>query len=192
MPDDDLDTVQLHNWVDRMRAGDRQAFEELIRAAGARLERLAKRMLDGYPAARRLADVGDVVQGALLRLVRSLTEVRPESTRSFFNLAAVHMRRELLDLARAARVRGLGEAGAAAGEATAPAEADLDRWAALHAAVELLPVAEREVFGLTFYHGWTQPEIAELLQVSDRQVRRLFVDACRQLNRAVGGDLPGS
>jgi DNA-directed RNA polymerase specialized sigma24 family protein len=42
------------------------------------------------------------------------------------------------------------------------------------------------VFGLTFYHGWTQSQIAELFQVSDRQVRRLWADACRQLQAAVG------
>lgn len=33
-----------------------------------------------------------------------------------------------------------------------------------------------EVFGLTFYYHWTQPQIAELLQLSDRQVRRVFVE----------------
>ena len=191
MPDD-LDTVQLHGWVDRMRAGDPRAADELIRAVADRLRRLAGKMLGRHPAARRLADPEDVLQGALVRLVRSLNAVRPESARSFFNLAAVHMRRELLDLGRATRARRLGEAEAPAGEAADPGEADLDRWAALHAAVDGLPVAEREVFGLTFYHGWTQPQIAELLQVSDRQVRRLFTDACRQLGRAVGGDLPGS
>ena len=35
---------------------------------------------------------------ALLRLLRSLQAIRPGSTRDFFNLAAVHIRRELLDL----------------------------------------------------------------------------------------------
>jgi RNA polymerase sigma factor (sigma-70 family) len=43
---------------------------------------------------------------------------------------------------------------------------------AFHAAVEQLPDAEREVVELTFYHGLTQPEIAELLGVDERTVRR--------------------
>ena len=203
MSDHTLDTLQLHDWVDRMRAGDRGAADDLVRAAAGRLEKLAGRMLGRYPDSRRLADTDDVVQGALVRLVRSLKDVRPESTRSFFNLAAVHMRRELLDLTRAARARRLGHAGPAAAngdstgagwEAAVPeaGEADLDRWAALHEAVDRLPVTEREVFSLTFYHGWTQARIAELLQVSDRQVRRLWVGACRQLAAALGGALPGT
>jgi RNA polymerase sigma-70 factor (ECF subfamily) len=200
MPEPELNTLMLHDCVDRMRAGDRRAADELVRAAANRLEKLAARMLGGYPAARRLADTGDVLQGALLRLVQSLSAVRPESTRSFFNLAAVQMRRELLDLARKARARRLGEAPPAAPddsagggwEAAVPAapDGDLDRWAALHAAVDGLPAVEREVFGLTFYHGWTQAQIAELLQVSERQVRRHWVDACRKLTQAVGGELP--
>lgn len=109
------------------------------------------------------------------------------------------MRRELLDLARKARARRLGDAlppptaddsTGAGWEAAVPAalDGDLDRWAALDG----LPAVEREEFGLTFYHGWTQAQIAERLQVSERQVRRHWVDACRQLTRAVGGELPGT
>ena len=204
MPDIELDTVVLHDWVDRMRAGDRRAANDLVNAVTDRLDRLARRMLGGYPVARRLADTGDVVQGATIRLFNSLNNVRPQSTRSFFNLAAVQMRRERLDLARKARSRRLGavapiapEGESATGggwEAAGPAsaDADLDRWAALHAAVGTLPAVEREVFSLTFYHGWSQAQIAELLQVSDRQVRRHWVKACEQLTRAVGGELPGA
>ena len=65
----------------------------------------------------------------------------------------------------------------------------MDRWTALHEAVDRLPADRREVFDLTFYHGWTQSQIAELLGVSDRQVRRLWIDACLRLKEAVG-ELP--
>jgi RNA polymerase sigma factor (sigma-70 family) len=67
----------------------------------------------------------------------------------------------------------------------------LDLWAAFHAAVEHLPAAEREVVGLAFYHGWTHARIAELLQVSERTVRRHWQSACLRLNEALGGRLPG-
>jgi RNA polymerase sigma factor (sigma-70 family) len=60
----------------------------------------------------------------------------------------------------------------------------------LHEAVEKLPVELREVFGLTLYHGWTQSQIAELLQISDRQVRRLWTESCRRLHTALRGELP--
>src|SRR3954469_15290100 len=90
----------IHSKLDRMRAGDREAREELLRALGHWLENLARRMLRGYPQVRRWAETGDVLQNALLRLLRALEVVRPESTRDFFNLAAVQIRRELIDLAR--------------------------------------------------------------------------------------------
>ena len=106
------------------------------------------------------------------------------------------MRRELLDLARsptvrrrAAEFRKSDDAGLIEGMPAAP-DSDFDRWARLHEAVEQLPADLREVFGLTLYHGWTQPEIAELLQISDRQVRRLWAEACHKLHSALNGDLP--
>ncbi|MBN8909704.1 MAG: hypothetical protein J0H99_24595, partial [Rhodospirillales bacterium] len=45
---------------------------------------------------------GDVIQASWMRLLKTLENLRPESMRDFFNLAAVHVRRELLDLARRA------------------------------------------------------------------------------------------
>jgi RNA polymerase sigma factor (sigma-70 family) len=56
--------------------------------------------------------------------------------------------------------------------------------------VDGLPVAEREVVGLVFYHGWTQAQIAELFQVDERTVRRRWQSACLRLNRLAGGELP--
>jgi RNA polymerase sigma-70 factor (ECF subfamily) len=192
MPEPTLHTTRLHACVDRFRAGDRGAADELLTAVAGRLERLARKMLGGFPDVRGAADTGDVLQGALLRLVRSLREVRPDSTRSFYNLAAVHMRRELLDLARAVRCRPAERLGDADVDLIGHADdaTDLDRWTALQQAVDDLPAEQREVFGLTFYHGWAQAQVAELLQVSDRQVRRLWADACRRLDAAVGGQLP--
>src|SRR5437773_9471268 len=98
--EESLRTVQLHGWLERLRAGDRTAADELLRAAGGRLERLARKMLRGFPNVGRWAEAGDVLQGASLRLLRALETVRPESVRAFLGLAAAHVRWELLDLAR--------------------------------------------------------------------------------------------
>ena len=77
-------------------------------------------------------------------------------------------------------------------EPAAPADdhAALDRWSSLHAAVEKLPVEEREVFGLTFYHGWTQQQIAELFGIDVRTVRRRWQAACLALADTLRNDLP--
>src|SRR5581483_7394989 len=97
-----LHSHQLHDCIQRMQNGDARASEELVYAAGARLERMAHRMLREFPNVRRLADSDDVLQGAVFRLLRSLRQMdtAPTCVRDFLNLAAAHIRRELLDLAR--------------------------------------------------------------------------------------------
>src|SRR5262249_24902271 len=100
MADPSVQTAQLHNWLDRMRAGDLSAREELLRSVGKRLERIARKMLRDFRGVKRWAQTDDVLQNALLRLLRALREVRPTSVRDFFGLAAQQMRRELLDLLR--------------------------------------------------------------------------------------------
>jgi RNA polymerase sigma-70 factor (ECF subfamily) len=196
-------TPQLHDWIDRYRAGDRAAADALLRAIGARLEHLAQRMLKSYPNVNRWADSDDVLQNATLRLLRTLENVRPESVRSFLNLAAVHIRRELLDLAR----HFGGPLGVGANHASTPPAADspppayepadpaddpidVDRWRRFHEAVERLPAEEREVVGLKFYHGWQEAQIAELFQVTDRTVRRWWRSAGRRLTEQLGGAVP--
>jgi RNA polymerase sigma-70 factor (ECF subfamily) len=196
-----LHTTQMQIWLDRFRRGDRAAADELLRASGAGLERLTRRMLRRFPNVRRWVDAGDVLQNASLRLLRSLREVQPESTRAFLGLAAAHIRRELLDLAR----HYYGREGPASHHVSPPPvewecvpdvgseEArELARWCAFHEAVERLPAEEREVFGLAFYHGWTRPDIAALYQVSARTVRRWWRSACQRLSEELGGELPGA
>ena len=197
------DSQQVSALVERRRGGDEAAREELIAAAMGRLERLARKMLKGFPRVRRWEDTGDVLNEALIRLDRALRAVVPGSSRDFFGLAAEQMRRVLLDLARHYNgPRGLGhnhhsgdgpgEAGAAGPDPAdgSPDPAELDRWAAFHAAVERLPAAEREVFMLKFYHNWTHARIAELFAVDLKTVSRRQAAAVVHLNRLLGGDLP--
>src|SRR5690348_15919315 len=100
MSEPSLHTVQLQDWLKRIRAGDLSAREELLRSVAGRLEALAGQMLQRFPTVRRWADAADVLQNALLRLLRSLETVDVRSTRDFYGLAATQIRRELLDLTR--------------------------------------------------------------------------------------------
>jgi RNA polymerase sigma factor (sigma-70 family) len=198
MPDPDLDTVVMQNCLDRWRAGDKGAADDLLRKSGVRLEKLARRMARSFPNVRSVVEVEDVLQNSLMRLLRTLLTLRPTSTRDFFNLAAVHIRRELLDLARSYRNRHTVPLDPSDSSAQSPAEPaapddagpESDRWVRFHEAVELLPVEEREVVGLVFYHGWTQDKIAELFQVDERTIRRRWASACQRLRQVVGG-VPG-
>jgi DNA-directed RNA polymerase specialized sigma24 family protein len=54
----------------------------------------------------------------------------------------------------------------------APDPSEIEHWTALQLAVEKLALEQREVFMLTFYHGWKQCLIAELFGVDERTVRR--------------------
>ena len=185
---DELHTTTLRDRIARFQAGETSALDALIRRTQERLEQFARRMLGGFPGVRAREQVEDVLQNALIRLTRALRQEAPQSVKEFFGLAALHIRRECLDLAR-------GHARRPTAHLTKDPpdwgddSAELDRWATLHEAAGRLPAELRQVFSYTFYHGWTQNQIAELLGLSERQVRRRWVEACLRLKEAVG-DLP--
>ena len=205
MTDDAFRTASLHRLMDRVQAGDNEAQDELIRRVVGRLERLTRKMLHAFPGVRPWEQTGDVLQNALVRLLHTLRKLRPENTRAFYCLATEHVRRELIDLNRHYQgAHGLGKNQVVhdfsppddSGKMDAqPADArpgieELERWQAFHEAVEHLPGEQREVFSMVFYHGWTQPQIGELLQIHERTVRRIWQAACLHLNDAIDGDLP--
>jgi RNA polymerase sigma-70 factor (ECF subfamily) len=66
---------------------------------------------------------------------------------------------------------------------------DLERWCAFHDQVEQLSAEEREVISLVFYHDMTQGQVAEVLQMGERTVRRRWEAALVKL-RQVLGDQP--
>jgi RNA polymerase sigma factor (sigma-70 family) len=195
MDNPSVQTLQLHHWLERIRAGDLSARDELLRSFCGRLECLARKMLRRFPQVQRWAQTGDVLQNALLRLLRSLQKVEPASVRDFLGLAAVEMRRELLDLVRHFYgPLGLGahhssqgpdsdHAGAEHALAVQEDQDDLERWQAFHEGVEGLPAEEREVVSLIFYHGWTQVDVAELFQASERTIRRRWESALLKLHQ---------
>jgi RNA polymerase sigma-70 factor (ECF subfamily) len=184
-----------------MRAGDLAARDELIRGFHGRLELLARKMLHRYPKVGRWAGADDVLQNALIRLLRALESVEPDSTRAFLGLAAEQIRRELLDLARhfyGPEGEGAhhGSVGPEAGESRPGLDlpspdsnpSDLERWCRFHEEVERLPERERQVVGLIFYQGLTQPQVAELFGVDTRTVRRWWSRALDKLQRILQED----
>jgi RNA polymerase sigma-70 factor (ECF subfamily) len=195
-------TSVLQRCLDRVQAGDLTARDELIERAQQRLRRLTFKMLEDFPRLRPRADLDDVFQNAMLRLCRSLEDVTPGSVRVFFRLAALQIRRELIDLAR----HYFGPAGLAACvqgnpvDSSAPTQDPSDHsldparlavWTDFHRQVELLPEDEREVFDLLWYQDLPQPEAAVLLGVDVRTIRRRWLSARLKLSTALRGHLPG-
>jgi len=123
-----------------------------------RLRSSASRMLKTNPRVRRWAETDDVLQNSLIRLHRSMAEVRPESARQFYGLATTHIRRELIDLARKQYgAEGVGanhhtDGGIATENRPNNSQPDnIEAWAKFHEVVEDLPEPEREVVNLLWY-----------------------------------------
>jgi RNA polymerase sigma-70 factor (ECF subfamily) len=185
-------------------AGDEAALDALLRYNCDRLTSLTRRMLGDFQRVRRWTETADVLQNAMLRLVTALRQTRPQTAREFLALAALQIRRELLDLVRKFYgPQGIGanldSAGAAPSDAPLPEEkADLShepcslaQWSELHQQIDALPDEEREVVGLLFYEGLSQMEAAEILSVSVRSVQRRWHAALCKLHAVWNERQPG-
>jgi RNA polymerase sigma-70 factor (ECF subfamily) len=198
-------STQLQELIDRLNAGDPSARRDLINHSYERLRRLTRKMLQDYARLRRWEDTDDVFQNAAVRLFLALRAVTVPSVQEFFGLAAAQIRRVLIDLARHYH----GPAGPAIRRAAVvidessgnampgcdPCDSTFDPgrlalWTEFHKQVEALPAREREVFGLLWYHGMTQPEAATVLNVSEATLKRWWLSARLTLQERLRGEMP--
>jgi len=185
------------------RNGDKAARDRLIAHTMERLRIKTRQMLKDYPVVHRWEETDDVLQKALMRLCRALEATKPESARHFFRLAALQIRRELLDLA----AHYLGPQGLGANHRSDPRgektegrgnaldkqseEPDcLEEWSEFHKCVEALPEEEREVFGLLWYQGLTLKASTTVLGVSLSTVKRRWQSARLKLAKGMDGERP--
>jgi RNA polymerase sigma-70 factor (ECF subfamily) len=177
MSDHKDSSTQLQHWLDRMRSGDPQARDALLEHACERLRRLTRKMLHTYTAVHRWEQTDDVLQKALLRLHRALSKVQPETTRGFFQLAAKLIRQELIDLGR----HYLGPQGVAAHHSTnvnlAEIRGRLTAISRFHELIESLSPEQQEIVSLLYYQGMSQAEVAAILNVTERTVKRRWREA---------------
>jgi RNA polymerase sigma-70 factor (ECF subfamily) len=195
--------VRLQDCLERLQTGDETARDELLQHTHERLQRLTRKMLKGFPRVRRWAETDDVLQNALVRLLRALHAVPLASVRDFFNLSTELIRRELLDLARHYYgPQGIGAKHATRGASSrasplddkadsSPQASTLTAWCEFHQQVSELPEDEREVVGLLYYQGLTQAEAARHLHVTVRTVQRRWQSALLKLHRILKGAWPG-
>ena len=185
-------TVQVNESLELLRNGETEARSRLIEHSEERLRDLARRMLKGCPRVKRWSDTDDVLQNSLLRLHRSLAEVRPDSARQFYGLAASQIRRELIDLAR----HYYGAEGLGANHDSGPDQVglspssepeNLEAWTEFHEKVDRLPDEQKEVVGLLWYDGLTQPEAASVLNVSLATLKRRWQAARIRLHEQLKG-----
>lgn len=185
-------TQRLKNWLDLARQGQVDARNEIIAHACERLRLLTRRMLKNYPKVKRWSETDDVLQNAMIRLHRSLAEIQPETPRQFYGLATTQIRRELIDLARHHYgAHGNGANHHTDGGETTERKSDerepesLEGWSLFHEAVEGLPDDEREAVNLIWYEGLSQPDAAQLLEISLATLKRRWQRARITLGKLV-------
>lgn len=194
------ETLQLHRWCMRLRSGDKAALTDLIAYYQSRLTHLTRRMLRDYPGVRNWEQTDDVLSAALVRLDRALRKLSPNSTEHFLKLAALQIRRELLDLAGHYRHRvrhfSLSPGGSGAdmhaadvSEPTAQ-PCRLEAWTEFHHKIAALPEKSQTLFHLLWYQGASQADAATLLGVSERTIRTRWQAARLELRAMYGEDLP--
>jgi len=165
----------------------------LLELAENRLRLLAKIRLRGFPNLGRWVQTDDLLQNVMLRLSQSLTRIKPENVRQFFGLAALQIKRSLLDLQK--QIYGPNGYGTRhqtdspepgnnqpAEQALSPLE-ELVRFNEL---TESLEPRLKELVDLLFIHGLTQEEAANLLGVSHRTVKRWWLEARVALGEKLG------
>jgi RNA polymerase sigma factor (sigma-70 family) len=199
MPDDPEIEPDL---IDRPNAGDRSAGDELFTQVYRRLVHLSRLMLGTFRDLSRQHDAESLVHLGWIDLQTALRSVKPEGLPSYLSLAATKARLALLDIAEKERRRidtgRLGRAAVdredatpafepAAGSSCDPGRLEL--WGRFHAAVSELPDELREAFELYFYTDEkpNQAEVAKMLGLPARRVRRLIVKAKDRLAERVSG-----
>jgi RNA polymerase sigma-70 factor (ECF subfamily) len=201
----DSEFAEIDEAVKRLIQGDESARQQLIQLSYDRLKRLTRKMLKDFPTVHRWEDTDDVFQRAAMRLWKSLAEVQPESSRHYFNLAALHVRRELIELARSYRgplgpARNLESVAGCDSETVRDAidnagsdtyeASSLATWNEFHEKVQLLESSEREIFELIWYQGLSQETVSRLLGASQKTISRRWQKARRNIFELVGRQLP--
>lgn len=174
-----------HTLIERARAGDRSAFDALVRAHGARVRKIVVRYV------RNLEDAEDVTQRALVRAFERIAGFRGESSfatwlcRIAMNLALNHIR-------------------GARGDLHVPLEDDsaftnaletnklvaAELWRKVSARLDELPPKQRLVVELRLFHELAFEEIAVVAGCSEESAKANYHHGVKRLRELLPGFAP--
>ena len=167
---------QLTELLGRMRAGESGARDALFAAAYAELHRLARsRLREG--ARDVVLDTTCLVHESYLRFV-SAGELRAEDRRAFFAYASQVMRSVIINTAREriAQKRGGDKSQLTLSTQISASHTDGNETVLkVHEALEELEQADprlAQVAQMRYFGGYSEKEIAETLDVTERTVQR--------------------
>lgn len=185
-----------------LQNGEPDAVNRLIAACQVQIEQLARLQLRYHPEFRDGSnDTADIVQEASLSLFKALQHLQPESEQHLLRLAAMQVRRRIIDLARKFRgpqspvalratnvIRRTDGDVVRSDHAVAP-ETNLDSleyWERFHKIVDQLPDHLRVTFEGRYYLGADQKTIAETIGCDVRTVRRYWDAAVSKIDKQLG------
>jgi RNA polymerase sigma-70 factor (ECF subfamily) len=201
------DTLQL---LQRARAGDRQALDELFARHRERLRRMVDMRLDW--GLRSRLDASDVVQDAYLEVAGRLEEYLRNPTLPLFlwlrlvvgerltTLHRQHLGTRMRDTRREVSLysAALPEASSAAlaarllGKHTSPTQAAVraERLLRLQEALNSLDPIDREVLSLRHFEQLSRAETARVLAIEESAAAKRYIRALKRLKQTLA-DMPG-
>ena len=169
------DNADITLWLDAARGGDRRALDQVLATLYHELHTMARRQLSGQMG--QTLDATALVHEAYLKLI-GRREIQFDDRAHFFAYAASAMRSVVVDYARQRLAQKRGgdlhrvtdlphdiEGGLRIDEDMLALDVALTRLAAVD--TKLAQVVELRYFG-----GYEEAEIAQMLGLSDRTVRR--------------------
>ncbi len=168
-----LSPSEVENLVLRARKGENECFSTLVRA------HYRAAYCSALAVVRAPDDARDVVQDALVSAFTELESCREPAKFSGWLLTIVRHRALMalrrLDTARRAHKQATAE------DAPQPASPDFLLRARLLKAAEVLSDRQAEVLFLHDLEGWTHPEIAQVLEISEVLSRQVLFEARKKM-----------
>lgn len=182
--------------LQRVAAGDGEAFAELVERHQQRLLNLCQRMLGDPEAAR------DAAQDVFLKIYRKASSYRPRGQvyTWMYRIATNHCL-NLLRRRKIVRFLSFADAGTPAGDQDGEALelqpidegpgaeerlASRRRWRRARELIDQLPPGQRAVLILAKFEGLSYREIAEVLAITEAAVESRLFRAMRRLTQEMG------
>ena len=186
----DTDRHELTRLLKAWSDGDKQALEQLVPRVQQELHRLAGFYMSGERSNHPLQTTA-LINEAYIRLI-GWNDVRWQNRAHFFGVAAQLMRKILVDFARAQRrtKRGGGRFETTLDEGCVYRQERTRDLLVVDEALtrlEQLDPRKGHIVELKFFGGLTEEEIAAVLNISDRTVRREWNLARAWLHSEISG-----
>jgi RNA polymerase sigma factor (TIGR02999 family) len=185
------DAIDVTELLADLRAGRREAFDQILPLVYNELRRTARRELGVRPSDTLSSTA--LVHELYLKFSRSRADWRDRA--HFLGVAAVAMRHILVDRARrrTADKRGGNHRHVSLADDLTAADTQAESLLELHEALDQLAILDERlarVVECRFFGGMTEQETAEALQVTARTIRRDWVKARGLLFQALQAQAP--